>query len=115
MESAREPRYDWYETDKHVVINIFVKNMKPDLVSVRFEPKSVHFTYKNESDENYELNIDLNGKISVADSSYRVLSVKAEVKMSKIVNYRWGKLKVSKVKFTIYCFIESMFYFFFVL
>ena len=93
-----KPRYDWYETDQHIVLNILVKKMSPDAVSIQFEPQFIQFKYvpkDNDGDDLMkELNLTLNGSISPSECSYHVSAVKAEIKMKKLVpNLRWGILE----------------------
>lgn len=92
------PKFDWYETDQQVVINVLIKNMQQDDVKVMFDVQQLSFAYHkpdHESDHQvlHALNINLNGQIVPDQCTLKVGAVKAEIKMKKAANYRWGKLE----------------------
>lgn len=94
------PRYDWYETDQFIVIGVMIKQIDKTKVHIDFQPRRLIFNYKpvTENDNQkifYELIFDLNDEIKPQESNWKVTSVKAEIKLCKVANYRWGKLEVT--------------------
>ncbi|CAO1391899.1 unnamed protein product [Diamesa hyperborea] len=84
-------KYDWYQNDQKVVIDVKVKNVvdKPDLVKIT--ANSVILTTANA-----ELNIELCNAINPLKSNYKVTSFKIEIMLAKIDSTRWGSLEAQK-------------------
>lgn len=101
MEPQR-PKFDWYETDTAIVINVLVKKMAVEGVSVAFEPRSLLFKYSPPSNagDGQPLVLELKFPSSIVPSecSYKVGAVKAEIKLRKVANLRWGKLEADQVR-----------------
>ncbi|XP_017490341.1 PREDICTED: protein SGT1 homolog B-like [Rhagoletis zephyria] len=103
------PKFDWYETDSALVINVLVKRLAPESVSVAFEPRSLLFKYSgpptsaasdggdNFASEPLELALNFPSSIIPGECSFRVSAVKAEVKLRKVANLRWGKLEATEI------------------
>ncbi|XP_065841090.1 protein SGT1 homolog [Oscarella lobularis] len=95
-------RYDWYQTDQHVIITIMIKNMKKDDVHVNFAEKSVSVTIKLPSGSDYSLELDLHHFIQPQRSIIKVMTTKIELKMPKVEAIRWSSLEgqpdVAKIK-----------------
>lgn len=90
---ATEPKYDWYETDQQVVINIMVKKVVEADLIVKCEPNCFSFRYVDKSsDKEYELKLNLFGEIVAVNCSHRVSPMKVEVKLCKASSGRWSKL-----------------------
>lgn len=93
-----KPKFDWYESDQFVVLNILIKQIDPNAMTIKYEPKRFLFRYEpNGSDgdasTSYQLDLNLFGEIVPSESLYRVSSVKVEVKLHKVANARWSKLE----------------------
>jgi len=86
-------KYDWYQTETHVVITVLIKNLNKDHVCVDFTPKTLSFSAKLPSGSDYSLELDLAHEIVPAQSSSRVLATKIEVKMKKGEGIRWSSLE----------------------
>lgn len=86
-------KYDWYQTETHVIITVLIKNQNKDHVSVHFTPKALSFSAKLPSGSDYSLELDLAHEIVPAQSSSNVLSTKIEVKMKKCEGIRWSSLE----------------------
>lgn len=84
-------KYDWYQNDQKVVIDVKVKNVvdKPDLVKIT--ANSVTLTTANA-----ELNIELCNAINPLNSNYKVTNFKIEIMLAKIDSTRWGSLEAQK-------------------
>ncbi|OTF82033.1 suppressor of G2 allele of SKP1-like protein [Euroglyphus maynei] len=78
-----------------------IKQIDQTKVHVEFQTKRLVFNYYEHQSENnnqnihYELILDLNGEIKPSESNWKVTSVKAEIKLRKVANYRWEKLEAS--------------------
>lgn len=83
-------RHDWYQTDQKVVIDVLVKNASNRNCSVDIQSNhvSVH-------GDDLILELDLNHEIDTAKSSFRILTVKIEITLHKIVGEQWPSLTKS--------------------
>ncbi|KAL0951224.1 hypothetical protein HGRIS_007945 [Hohenbuehelia grisea] len=82
------PRHQFFESDNEVTISVFDRGAKAEDVSVQFEPRKLSYTHGDQS-----LILEpLRGQIDPAASSFRVLSVKVEIKLKKMSFGRWGEL-----------------------
>jgi len=86
-------KYDWYQTETHVIITVLIKNQNKDHVSVHFSPKTLSFNAKLSSGVDYSLELDLAHDIAPEQSSSNVLSTKIEIKMKKCEGIRWSSLE----------------------
>ncbi|XP_044304190.1 protein SGT1 homolog isoform X2 [Varanus komodoensis] len=86
-------KYDWYQTESHVIITIMIKNAKKDEVHVHFSEKELNASVNLSSDEDYNLKLHLLHSIVPEQSTFRVLSTKIEIKMKKPEAVRWEKLE----------------------
>lgn len=80
-------RHDWYQTDEKVVITALVKNAKN--YDVQIEPDRLHITA-----DDYQLNLKLFAGINKERSTYRIVPVKVEVTLFKLVGERWPSLEL---------------------
>lgn len=83
-------RHDWYQTDQKVVIDVLVKNANNRKCSVDIQPNHVSV-----SGDDLELRLDLEHEIDTTKSSFRILSVKIEITLQKLVGDRWTSLTKS--------------------
>ncbi|KAJ1679590.1 Cochaperone protein [Spiromyces aspiralis] len=88
----------WYQTDTHVVIDIFIKKANKQNVIVKFGDNSVEFTHRLSEDSETNFDFDpLFGQIVPDESSYEVLSTKIEVRLKKKVpGSKWTSLVADK-------------------
>ena len=87
-------KHDWYQTETAVVVEVRIKGLRSDQVSVDFEPKSLSVTAKlPQSQSDYSLEIDLSHEIQPEKCSFKVLSTKLEIKMLKKDGIRWTVLE----------------------
>ncbi|XP_026561119.1 protein SGT1 homolog [Pseudonaja textilis] len=86
-------KYDWYQTDSHVIVTIMVKNVKQVDVNITFSEKELNASLKLPSEENYKLKLHLLHSIVPEQSLFKVLSTKIEIKMKKPEAVRWDKLE----------------------
>ncbi|KAM6448198.1 protein SGT1 homolog isoform 1-T1 [Liasis olivaceus] len=86
-------KYDWYQTDSHVIVTIMIKHAKQDDVNVTFSEKELNISLRLSSEENHNLKLHLLHSIVPEQSLFRILSTKIEIKMKKPEALRWGKLE----------------------
>ncbi|KAF8311009.1 SGS-domain-containing protein [Clavulina sp. PMI_390] len=85
---SNEPRHAFFETDDHVEINVFLKDVQESDLTVQIDPRKVTFRYPN-----HELILDpLRAEIDAEKSGFKIGKVKVEIKLVKIVPARWGGL-----------------------
>uniref|UniRef100_A0A8C5KZG9 Protein SGT1 homolog n=1 Tax=Jaculus jaculus TaxID=51337 RepID=A0A8C5KZG9_JACJA len=86
-------RYDWYQTESHVIITLMIKNVEKNDVNVEFSDKELSALVKLPSGEDYNLKLRLLHPIISEQSTFKVLSTKIEIKMKKPEAVRWEKLE----------------------
>ncbi|KAM7436220.1 Suppressor of G2 allele of SKP1 [Porites harrisoni] len=88
-----KPRYDWYQTETHVVITIMIKNTKQENVKVEFGEKTLSTTVKLPSGSDFSLELDLAHAIVPAQCKTKIMTTKIELKMKKAEGIRWSSLE----------------------
>nr|XP_060616100.1 protein SGT1 homolog [Anolis sagrei ordinatus] len=88
-----KPKYDWYQTESHVIVTVMIKNVKKDEVNRHFLERELNALVKLSSEEECSLNLHLLPPIIPEQSSFKVLSTKIEIKMKKPEAIRWEKLE----------------------
>ncbi|XP_060625357.2 protein SGT1 homolog isoform X3 [Anolis sagrei] len=86
-------KYDWYQTESHVIVTVMIKNVKKDEVNIHFLERELNALVKLSSEEECSLNLHLLHPIIPEQSSFKVLSTKIEIKMKKPEAIRWEKLE----------------------
>ncbi|KAJ1986191.1 Cochaperone protein [Dimargaris cristalligena] len=91
---ASQYRYEWYQNDRNVYLNIFIKT-SADKVKVEFKPQSLSANIDLPSGGSYVLDLEpLTGAIEPAESNFEVLSTKVEITLRKaVVGIQWAKLE----------------------
>lgn len=84
-------RHDWYQTEQKVVIDVLVKNAKTRNCTVDIQSHRVSVR-----GDDLELDLDLQHEIDASKSSFRVLMVKIEITLHKLVGERWTSLTRSE-------------------
>ena len=86
--------HDWYQTETHVVIKIRIKKLAANMVKVDMEDTSLSVSAKIPgSDSEYSLELELAHPVLPAQSGYKVMSTKVEIKLKKATGVRWSALK----------------------
>jgi len=86
-------KYDWYQTDTHIVISVLLKNQDKNLVTCDFTSQALSFGAKLTSGTDYSLELELAHEIDPKQSSFRVIPAKVEIKMKKAEGIRWSSLE----------------------
>ena len=69
-------RYDWYQTQADVYINIMIKKLKKEDVSVTFDERRVEVVITMNDGSNHELVFELAHNIVTQKSTFKVLGTK---------------------------------------
>ncbi|XP_044763524.1 protein SGT1 homolog [Coccinella septempunctata] len=87
-------KHDWYQTETSVVITVLLKNLKEDQLAIKFSDKIVELNIKA-GEHNQEISkvFNLSHDIVPDQCSYRLTTVKIEIKLKKLEGYRWEKLE----------------------
>lgn len=90
--TCNKVKYDWYQTDVHITINVLIKNLAVQDVQVIFEEKFVEI--KLSSEQLFSLN--LLKSIVPPQCTYRVKPTKIELKLKKVNEDIWNTLDAVK-------------------
>lgn len=80
-------RHDWYQTEQKVVIDVLVKDAKTRNCTVDIQAQRVLVR-----GDDLELDLELLHEIDATKSSFRILTVKIEITLHKLVGERWTSL-----------------------
>ncbi|KAI9497603.1 SGT1, suppressor of G2 allele of SKP1, isoform CRA_b [Zychaea mexicana] len=88
-------RHEWFQNDTFVTIEVFIKNVKKETVSLDFFDKSLSLTIKMPAGSEFSLELDpLAHEILPKESSFKVLSTKIEIKLKKkFEGIKWSVLE----------------------
>ncbi|KAK6644959.1 hypothetical protein RUM43_001235 [Polyplax serrata] len=86
-EEVQKIRHDWYQTDTHVFLNIFCRNVKN--FCLNYHPESIDVSFCSESDQIHNLSFNLRYEIYPVECSYKILPSKVEVKLKKKEGVWW--------------------------
>jgi suppressor of G2 allele of SKP1 len=114
---SRIKSHEWFQTETHVTVSVFIKNVKKENVTVEIEPRAVrtslflscqcitlryganksfvqlNVAVKLPGSSEVQVDFDLADEIVPADSKYEVLSTKIEIKLKKSRAARWQTLE----------------------
>ncbi|XP_059144037.1 protein SGT1 homolog [Physella acuta] len=83
-------KYDWYQTSTHVVVNILMKNIKQENLTVDSADRQLKIEIK---DPRVSLDLTLAHRVDSQQTTIKVLSTKVEVKLKKGEGILWSKLE----------------------
>ncbi|XP_071847163.1 protein SGT1 homolog [Apostichopus japonicus] len=86
-------RYDWYQTESHVIITIMIKGCKRETVDINYNQHTFSATIKLPTGSDYSLELDLAHPVVPTHCVTRILSSKVECKLKKEEGIRWNKLE----------------------
>lgn len=91
--SKEKQRYDWYQTERFVVLTIMIKGCKKEDVDIVYNQHSLSATIKLKSGSDYSLELDLAHPVVPSQCTTKILSTKVECKLKKEEGIRWNKLE----------------------
>ncbi|GBM24553.1 Protein SGT1 [Araneus ventricosus] len=86
-------KYDWYQTESNVTINILVKKVKPENVRVDIIDTKLSCIAKLEDDTDFSLTLHLAHAVQADKTKWKVLPSKIEIKLHKTESIHWEKLE----------------------
>lgn len=86
---AEKIRHEWYQTNTHVFVTIFAKNVKKEDCTIDLQEKSLSASITLSDANEYQLNFELFDKVVPLQSTISYLSTKIEIKMKKVNQIRW--------------------------
>ncbi|XP_076162807.1 suppressor of G2 allele of skp1 [Ptiloglossa arizonensis] len=88
-------RYDWYQTETHVIVTILTKNAQN--VKVVCEKHTLSVSALLPSGNDYSLELDLAHPVVSDQCSHKVVPSKIEIKLKKQDGFRWNALEGNPV------------------
>jgi len=85
--------HDWYQTETQVVVEVRIKKLKADECKIEIGDTNLSVTAPLPTGSEYSLELDLAHPVVPAQSGYRVLSTKIEIKLRKAEGVRWAVLE----------------------
>ncbi|XP_046421395.1 protein SGT1 homolog isoform X2 [Neodiprion fabricii] len=89
--SGPKIKYDWYQTETHVVVTILAKHSQD--VKVEYGERTLSVSAKLPSGNEYSLELDLAHHLVTEQCSYKVAPSKIEIKLKKRDGLRWTVLE----------------------
>uniref|UniRef100_A0A336ML44 CSON013805 protein n=1 Tax=Culicoides sonorensis TaxID=179676 RepID=A0A336ML44_CULSO len=86
------PKYDFYQTEQKVVVDILLKNAKDKNFQLTIGEQEVHLT----ADDGIDLTINLYKPINKTTSTYKASPSKIEVILMKLTGEQWPQLEREK-------------------
>lgn len=91
-------KYDWYQTETHVIITILAKNVRNDKVMMQYGDQTLDAAIEISPEFTYRLHVDLSKPIAPDQCSFKILSSKVEAKLKKRDGDRWSALEGKPVE-----------------
>jgi len=92
--ASNKPRHEWYQTNSHVFISVFIKNVKNENANINITEKNVDLEIRfPETSSEYQINFNLLDSVVAAESSYSILTTKIDFKLKKSRESRWSSLE----------------------
>jgi len=91
INSQNKVRYEWYQTETHVTITIFIKNVDKEKAKINIQPTSLSVDIPEPTP--YQSNIELLDKVNPEESTTNILGTKIEIKLKKLRPAKWPSLE----------------------
>lgn len=90
-------RHDWLQMREWVEISVFAKKLTGERLTVNIEPKHLQVVIRDEQGkQEYEMSIDLYGKVDAPACKHEILGTKVEVRLKKVdLSVSWPTLEAS--------------------
>jgi len=93
MPTGPKTRYEWYQTESHVVVSILIKNTKKEDLKYDIQETTLSCTIHLPSGSEYNLELDLFRAVVPEQSQVKILGTRVEIKLKKKEGWRWDKLE----------------------
>ncbi|CAG9465489.1 unnamed protein product [Pedinophyceae sp. YPF-701] len=91
---AKKYRHQWYQTGTHVYVSVFAKNIPKERATVDVRDNALLIQVRSEAGEpEYELAVQLGGKVDPAGTVVEHVAPKIEVKLAKADGSQWTDLQ----------------------
>lgn len=94
---ASNPRYEWFQNENYITVEVFVKQNARKDVKVEFGERHVRLAFvrlPGDGQDAFVKNFSLSHDIDPSSSSFKELSTKIEIKCQKSVcGIQWGALE----------------------
>lgn len=90
--AAPQLRHQHYQSVTHLTLSVLEKKTTPDMVQVEIEPQRVSVIVQRPGQPASSLEVSLYDTVVPAESSFKVLSTKIEVKLKKAQPFQWPDL-----------------------
>ncbi|CAH1777214.1 unnamed protein product [Owenia fusiformis] len=81
-------KYDWYQTDTHVIVTVLLKGVQPDQLVTKIEERTLQVTVND-----FHIDLTLAHRISPDQRTTKVMKTKIEIKLKKVDGIRWSALE----------------------
>lgn len=86
-------RYEWYQTERYIIITIFAKNRKEEDVKAEFTDTTVNITVKLPCGDDYELFLNLAHPIHADRTVIKCYQTKVDIRAQKREGIKWTTLE----------------------
>jgi suppressor of G2 allele of SKP1 len=95
---ATKIRHDWFQSDTHVTLSLYMKQVKREDVTVMIQPSCLSVTISLAASSEYHLELDpLFDDIQPDGSSWDVLSTQVQIRLAKkSIGLKWLALEGSE-------------------
>ena len=92
---ASSIRHEWYQQNETVIVTLFAKGIPKDKATVDIKASSLSISFPLPTGSDYDLSLDpLFAEIDPAQSSYKIMSTKAEFNLKKVTaGQKWHSLE----------------------
>jgi suppressor of G2 allele of SKP1 len=91
------PRYEWYQTSSHVILTIFVKNIKNENIQLNATSEHISLKMLLNSPDAFNLELELAQPILNNKIQITIMSMKVEIQMEKLIQGKsWPSLEKSE-------------------
>ncbi|ESO09288.1 hypothetical protein HELRODRAFT_168250 [Helobdella robusta] len=91
--NSLKTKYDWYQTETHIVLTILLKNVRSDELKYNITENTLSCTITQPSRPEYSLELDLAHSVCPDKIQVKILSTKVEIKLMKQEGIMWSKLE----------------------
>jgi len=93
MPAGPKTRYEWYQTETHVVVSILVKNVKREDFKCDVHENALSCSIHLPTGSDYSLELDLLRTVVPDQTTIKILGSRVEIKLKKVEGWRWEKLE----------------------
>mmetsp|Transcript_32350 Transcript_32350/g.52281 ORF Transcript_32350/g.52281 Transcript_32350/m.52281 type:complete len:393 (-) Transcript_32350:570-1748(-) len=95
LPAEKKIRHEWYQTNTHVVVSLFVKDASKTDTHAEFTDNEVSVNTKLSDHKDFQWNLDVYDSIVPGESTYTISPVKIELNMKKVnPGRRWAQLEI---------------------